>query len=239
MRDTTYQIRVYVRWSFLSALLAFANVSCNETREVGPETLGFEYYPLNVGQSRIYDVEEIRYLITGFDTTVYQLRETIFDSITSLDQVNYLLRREVRASSDDEWESDSVWTVTRTSSYLSITENNIPFIKLTFPVREGREWDGNSLNTKSALTYYYQQVTSPLIDSINNERHIRLIIEDIEENVTGVDLRSEVYVEGIGLVEKDYLSQTKCTASDCGADFGEVIGGRSLKQTLIEIGNEN
>lgn len=215
-----------------------ATISCNETQEANPESLGYEYYPLKVGQFSIYDVEEIRYLISGFDTTIYQLRETIFDSIPSADRITYLLRRDVRPDAMSDWVSDSVWSVTRTTTNLSITENNIPFIKLTFPVSDGRQWDGNSLNTRSAITYYYQSLSAQIIDSISLDNHIRVIIEDIEENVTGVDLRSELYVNGIGLIEKDYLTQKKCTSSDCGTDLGEVIAGRSLKQTLIEIGNE-
>lgn len=212
--------------------------SCNSSKEVGPETVGYDFYPLVVGNYRIYDVEEINYLVTGFDTSVYQLREIIIDSIPSNDHTIYLLRRDIRTNEMDAWESDSVWTVTRTSNYLSITENNIPFIKLTFPVKEGKEWDGNSLNSRSELIYYYQSIEATSIDSLSLDDHIRVIIEDVEENVTGVDLRSEVYAKGIGLVEKDYLTQKKCTSSDCGPDLGEVIAGRSLKQVLIEIGNE-
>ncbi|WP_420319053.1 hypothetical protein [Ekhidna sp.] len=222
---------------FLAILLTFIS-SCNETKEIGPSALGYDYYPIEIGQYRIYDVEEIQFNITGFDTSVYQLKETIFDSIQSNDQITYLLRRDIRMNENAEWESDSVWTVARTTNYLSITENNIPYIKLTFPVTAGREWDGNSLNSRSTLTYYYQNLEIPLIDSISTEDHIRLVIEDIEENVTGVDLRSEVYVKGVGLIEKNYLTQTKCTASDCGPDLGEVIAGRSLKQILIEAGYE-
>ncbi len=212
--------------------------SCNETKEVSPSDLGYDYYPLQIGNYSIYDVEEIRFLISGFDTSVYQLRETIIDSIPSIDQTRYLLRRDIRQNMSDPWESDSVWTVTRTANFLSITENNIPFIKLTFPVNLGREWNGNSLNSRGNVTYYYQSIQNALIDSIDVDSHVRLIIEDIEENVTGVDLKSEVYAQGVGLVEKNYLTQKKCTSSDCGADLGEVIAGRSLKQTLIEIGNE-
>lgn len=219
-------------------LAAFFISSCNETKEVDPSTLGYDFYPINIGEYRIYDVEEIKYLVTGFDTSVYQLRETIFDSIPSIDQITYLLRRDIRADPTQAWKSDSVWSVTSTANYLSITENNIPLIKLTFPVNEGREWDGNSLNSRSPLTYYYQSLSNSVIDSISAQDHMRVILEDIEENVTGVDLRSEVYVRGLGLVEKDYLTQKKCTSSDCGSDLGEVIAGRSLKQTLIEIGHE-
>lgn len=219
-------------------LVAVMTISCNESRRADPSTLGYDFYPLNVGQYRIYDVEEIKYLVSGFDTTVFQLRETIFDSIPSIDQTIYLLRRDIRIDDTQPWKSDSVWSVTSTSNYLSITENNIPFIKLTFPVKESKEWDSNSLNSKDPSTSYYQSMSNSIVDTIAAENHIRVILEDIEENVTGVDLRSEVYARGIGLVEKDYLVQKKCTSSDCGDDLGEVIAGRSLKQILIEIGNE-
>lgn len=224
-------------WVLVPVIFVFS--SCNETKEIDPTALGYDFYPLYLGEYRIYDVEEINYLITGFDTSVYQLREVIFDSIQSNDQITYLLRRDIRVSELDEWESDSVWTVTSTTNYLAITENNIPFMKLTFPVIQGREWDGNSLNSRNELTYYYQPLATPIIDSIAAVDHTRVIIEDIEENITGLDLRSEIYARGVGLVEKDYLTQKKCTSSDCGADLGVVIAGRSLKQTLIEIGNEN
>ena len=231
-------IQALKRKGGLVLLVFFGCSACNETREVGPETVGYDFYPLEVGQYRIYDVEEIRYLITGFDTSVFQLREIIFDSINSIDQTTYLLRRDIRETAMDEWQSDSVWTVARTNNYLVITENNIPLIKLTFPVNTDRNWDGNSLNSRGEQTYYYQSLPAASIDSIALEDHIRVIIEDIEDNITGVDLRSEVYVRGIGLVEKDYLTQKKCTASDCGPDLGEVIAGRSVKQVLIELGHE-
>ena len=222
---------------FLVFLLTFTT-SCNTSKEVGPETVGYDFYPLAVGDYRIYDVEEINYLITGFDTAVYQLREIITDSIPSIDQTTYLLRRDIRQNELDDWESDSVWAVTKTSNYLSITENNIPFIKLTFPVKQGKEWDGNSLNSRAEQIYYYEPIDTLLVDSLTLNDQIRVVIEDVEENVTGVDLRSEAYVQGIGLVEKNYLTQKKCTSSDCGPDLGEVIAGRALRQTLIEIGNE-
>ncbi len=211
-------------------------LGCNETLEVNSESLGEDFYPISIGQYRIYDVEEIQYKIVGFDTLNYQLRETIFDSIQSIDQTTYLLRRDIRSDEMDEWESDSIWSVTSTDLYIAVSENSIPFIKLTFPVITGREWDGNSLNSRSNQTYYYESIPQPIIDSITASKHIRVIIEDIEPNITGVDLRSEIYVRGIGLVEKDYLTQENCTASDCGDDLGKVIGGRSIKQRLIDIG---
>lgn len=228
-----------VKW-FVVLLVLFGSLfSCDESREIKPSTLGYDFYPVEIGQYRVYDVEEIRYLVTGFDTTAYQLRETIFDSIVTFDQTTYLIRRDVRDNSTEEWESDSIWTVAPTELYVAISENSIPFIKLTFPVRAGADWDGNSLNALNSQVYYYQNLEASIADSLDLNDQIRVVIEDIPENTTGVNLKSEVYVRNIGLVEKDYLNQTRCTASNCGADLGEVIGGRALKQTLIDYGIAN
>lgn len=221
-------------WGVLLVLVGLS--SCNETQIMDPSTLGYDFYPVAVGQYRIYDVEEIHFRITGFDTANYQLRESIFDSIVSLDQTTYLLRRDIRATEMNEWESDSIWSVTPTSQYVAVSENNIPLIKLAFPVRTGVEWDGNSLNARGTQTYYYQDVTGSQFEGVPIADQIRVIIEDIPENTTGIDLRSEVYVRNIGLVEKDYLTQVKCTSGGCGDDFGKVEAGRALRQVLVEFG---
>jgi len=213
--------------------------SCNETLEVEPSTLGYDFYPVEIGQFRTYEVEEIRFRITGFDTTVYQLRETIFDSIPSLDQTTFLIRRDIRTNDLEEWESDSIWTVTPTELFVAVAENNISYIKLTFPVRAGISWNGNSLNARGMQTYYYEDVSASSFDEVPLSDQIRVIIEDIPENTTGIDLRSEVYARNIGLVEKDYLTQVKCTSGSCGDDFGEVEAGRLLKQRLIDYGVSN
>lgn len=228
-----------VRSISVFALLLLLGISaCNETKEFSPSDLGYDYYPIEIGDFRIYQVEEIKYRISGFDTTVYEIKETIFDSIQSRDRVNYLIRRDRRESSLDEWRSDSVWVVTQTPTYLAIAENSINFIKLTFPVKADVQWDGNGLNSRNEMIYRYQPISVSLIDSIDAADHMRVLIEDVAPNVTGVDLRSEVYARGVGLVTKDYLIQENCTASSCGDDLGKVVAGRSLKQVLIEVGHE-
>jgi hypothetical protein len=207
---------------------------CNETKDVGLSALVSEYYPVRPNETRIYNVEEIIYEISGFDTLRYQLRESVIDSIIASGEPSYLLQREIRTAENQPWVVDSVWSYSVNDRILTIRENNIPLVKLSAPVSEGTTWDGNAFNTRSEQTYYYQQLVNPLIDSVNLNDHIRVIIEDIPKNVVDQDERSEVYVRGIGLVEKDYLSLTFCTTSDV-CSIGEIITGRSLKQQLIEL----
>ena len=88
---------------FIIIFLALSLISCNKSKEISPEILGYDYYPIELGQYRIYDVEEIQYKLSGFDTTHYQLKETIFDSLVSIDQINYLIRRDRRNEAVDPW----------------------------------------------------------------------------------------------------------------------------------------
>ena len=208
-------------------------LSCNEDKEIDPLDLGYDYYPIELGQYRIYDVYEIIYKLDN-DTSIYQLRETIFDSIVSNDQVDYLIRRDIRSTPQDPWKSDSVWTVTMNQNFLSIKENNIPFIKLSFPVEISSTWDGNGLNTKNTATYSYSVADSILVDSISLQNHVKVVISDIPENIVNRDERIEIYARGIGLVQKHYWTLEFCTAS-C-EEFGEITSGRFLNQVLIEAG---
>lgn len=202
-----------------------------------PENDDSDYYPITLGQYRIYNVEEIDYNIASFDTSFYLLRETIIDSIQSADEVNYLIQRDKQFQGSAVWEADSIWLVAKTDSYVKVTENNVPFLKLNFPVSLENNWDGNAFNTSSAITYYYTELQEPLVDTVSLDDHIRVIIEDIQSTIVKQDERSEVYAKGIGLVEKDYLTLTFCSGSSC-EEEGAIDGGRLLKQTLIEIGNE-
>lgn len=222
---------------YISLIVVLLLFSCNELKDVPPFNPGFSYYPVQQGEYRVYAVEEIRFSLSGNDTSRYFLREYITDSILTDNQTTYLLTRDKRADQSQQWETDSIWTFARTENFLRITENNVPFMKLTFPIRTTAEWNGNSLNTRQELIYYYEELEQPLIDSIAAADHIRVVIEDIESIVTGDDLRSEVYVKGVGLVEKDYFTQVLCTTTaQCDSDeLGSPISGRSLKQTLIAI----
>lgn len=222
----------------LLAIIFLSLLSCDEIKEVSLISAGYDYFPVLPGQYRVYEVEEIIYNVVTNDTSTYLLREYISDSIPSLDQTTYLLTREKQDVQSAEWKVDSVWSFSLTENYLRVTENNTPFMKLTFPVRLTNEWDGNALNTRSPLTYYYQPVEEAVVDSIAIEDHIRLIIEDREETIVGVDLRSEIYVRNIGLVEKNYLTLNYCTEENCGgAGNGIILSGRLLNQKLIDIQN--
>lgn len=208
--------------------------ACGDSEEPMAFDSGYDYYPTSSGAERIYDVEEINFDLFGPDTSRYFLREYISDSILS-DQVSitYVLKREKRTSELEEWESDSLWSVRKTESYVIVTENNLPLVKLSFPVSEGRTWDGNAFNSLQEEGYRYETVSQESVDSLfTSNEVIRVVISDVEKNLVSQDQRSEVYAKGIGLVEKNYIAINFCTV-DCDS-VGQVQSGRILNQVLVE-----
>ncbi len=217
--------------------------SCGEeVAPPDPDLSGPGFYPLQVGNFWVYDMERIDFLALANDTSVFQLREIITDSIvTGAGQVTYLLNRETRLDPEGAWRADSLWTVRSGAQGLVITENNIPLVKLVFPVVAGQTWDGNSFNNRGNQTFEFREVSPSELpndfqaaaDSVD---FIRTVISDIQSLITGTDRRSEVYGKGIGLVEKDYLVVSLCT-NDCETS-GDTLGGFVLSQRLIEFGEQ-
>ena len=225
-------------WSLFTALLLWA---CEEVESPSPVASGTGFYPLEIGNYWIYEVQEIQIKAIETDSLNYQLRERITDSLVSdLGVVTYLINRDVRNSPEELWSLDSVWTVRNTGNSLVVTENNIPLIKLIFPVEAGQSWNGNAFNNLGNVSFTSSDVTSeelPLgYDSLESIGFIRTTLSDLESPITGTDVRFEIYGNGIGLIEKDYTQITLCTSDNNCDVLGDTIGGRILSQVLIEYG---
>ena len=123
-------------------------IGCNELLAPEPERLGYEYFPLVIGDYRIYEVEVINYNLDGtVDTTNYQLKEIVADSSLVGGGTSYRLDRYRRADAAVAWVIDSVWSARLNTYQAIVVEHNVPIIKLSFPLAEDRRWDGNAMNT--------------------------------------------------------------------------------------------
>lgn len=195
--------------------------------------LGVDFYPIYKDSARVYQVEETLYNLVGAETNFYQLRGSISDSlVSSSGEITYILQREKRNTANDPWRVDSLWSVRKTDRLLVITENNVPLVKLTFPAKEGAEWDGNAFNTHGYQEYYYEGVeTEKLKSEAYSNDLIKVVIADEPQNLVRRDERYEVYEKGVGLLEKNYITLEYCT-KDC-ESTEQIISGRILYQYLI------
>ncbi len=221
-----------IRSLFLVIIIALIAGACSSDEEVSVVDYGYEYFPLEIGQYRHYDVTEIIYTSQGGDTSVYQLREYIIDTIHGGAEVTFLIERSKRSNGQNAWQVDSVWSARRTNDHAVVIENNVPLLKVSFPVQDSLTWNGNSFNSKDPDQYQMFLLPS---DTSANEL-LQVTISDIPENLVLQDQRYEYYMKSIGLIEKDYVTLNFCTT---GCEFtGQILSGRILKQKIFEYGTE-
>ncbi|EMR02879.1 hypothetical protein [Cesiribacter andamanensis] len=222
----------------LSALLLLS-VSCERTADPNPDRLGWSYYPLKLGDYRLYDVYRIQYnFATPNDTLEYELLERVADYY--LNQTNdtiFILRRQRRYSQGGSWQLDSSYSVQRTPRQLVQGINNRPQVQLVFPLGEGIRWNSNMLNASPADTFEMRTLGRTFtVDNTVYDTSLRVVQEDIDDVIVKRDMREEVYALGVGLVYKLTDQQNYCT-TNC-SEPGSITSGLFLEMKLKEHGND-
>ena len=211
-----------------------AVISCSDDAEDFP--LGHDYFPITIGDYRVYEVSETSYVDKIETIDNYQLRESFYDSIESENEVTFLMRVQRRNSDQDNWVSIENITVRQTESNLEYREGNMSFVKMSYPVLTNRSWDGNAQNQNSEQVYRYEELGSNDF-TFESTDHIKVIISDLPANIVEQDERFEIYAQGIGLVERNFIEIDFCQ-SNCDGEVNLRENGRILNQRLIEYGVE-
>lgn len=218
-------------------------------REIDPyqTDMGYEYFPLEVGQYRTYAVDSIVFGQSGADTISSQIRETIVEELGDGTEKKYRVLREQRATADADWHVNTVWWIVKEDNRIIQTEENLKFIKLTFPVNLGTSWSGNAFfddrtiikigseNLEFFKEWDYQIVGrgSYVIDGVSYDEVFHVQEADFE---TSIELREStaIYAKGVGLIERTQkILDTQCIS--CTGSWEEKAEkGVILTQVLIE-----
>lgn len=116
------------------------------------------YYPLKTGKYITYAVDSIIWddFKCSVDTHHYQMRYSITDTFTdNQKRFSYIVNVLIRKTDTSIWNVDHVFYVTDTATRLEVTENNLRFIKLTYPVKDGNTWNGNAYIPSADQDYNY------------------------------------------------------------------------------------
>lgn len=180
-------------------------LSCKKDKEVVTIDLGYNYYPVDSGFWRIYDVDSIVH--DDFTQTVikynYQIKEILTEEFVDSDGSKSIrLERYYRKSESEGWKIKDVWTVRRTTKNLQIVEENQRIVKLIFPVKEGEDWNGNAYNSTDEQTF--ELLSKDVTETINSIvlDSVCAVLELNNDNFIEYQYRSEKYARNIGLVEK-------------------------------------
>jgi hypothetical protein len=106
-----------------------------------------DYYPLVVGKYITYNLDSNIFINFGTkDTTIsYQVKHQVDALITdNLGRPAYRIIRYIRKTAANAWVPDNTFMAVPTEFSVEFIENNLRFIKLKAPVRNGFSWKGNS-----------------------------------------------------------------------------------------------
>lgn len=221
-----------------------------EGEAIAPQDIypGSNYFPLAVGNYSVYNVEKTRYNFgRAPEYSCYQLKEVVADSFSGVGgETVYRLERYRRESEEMIWEPDSVWTARKSPARVVVVENNVPLIKLVFPLKIDLRWDGNALNSRKEQVYalkptleaLVKDIESPLdVDSLLGQS-LTVIQQESMDTVINYIQKAEIYVEDVGLFYKKSVNLHYCATSPECVGLGILESGWRYRQTLIAYGKE-
>jgi len=235
------RISLLIRLSLLASI-AFFIFSCGKkTEEFQSEPLS-NYLPLVVGKYITYRLDSTVYTNFGHNTEThkYQVKHVIDAQITdNLGRPGYRVFRYIRDSVNAQsWTPVQPWTpngsyfITPLSDRIELVEDNLRFIKLHLPIREGYSWNGNKYlpdhpysNFNLSIDYFMADWDF-VLGTVSNDMIGQTIVNDVlpvsydifeasqnmNDNHPVVDTSYaynsfglEKYAKNIGLVYREYI----------------------------------
>lgn len=134
-----------VRLSLL-AILSTAFFSCNEKEEFAAEALA-DYIPLTAKKYITYRLDSLVFTNFGRETEIhkYQVKHIIDTLITdNIGRPSYRVYRYLSDSTGTQpWQPAGSYFITPLSDQVEVIEDNLRFIKIHSPIRNGFSWKGN------------------------------------------------------------------------------------------------
>ena len=211
-----------------------------------------DYFPLRIGDYRIYQVDETRIQPFNLETTfVYEIKTLVTDSFPNSEGgISYIIHRFKRDDSLEDWTSLDSWVARVNEREVVITESSIPYVKISFPVQTNKSWNGNVYNneesfescigaTNSCDLYSFGFIQSPHSNSggLSFMNAIEVIENNDPDEFIRQDIRKSIYAFDLGLVYREINILNYCTSGEC---YGKklVEDGQIISMELIEYGRE-
>jgi hypothetical protein len=211
-------------------------LACESSQDQLP-TVGYDYFPLEIGRYIIYDVSESNYSLTSpVSTKTYQLKETITSQFVDLTgRETYKIERSRRTTEAQAWQTDSVFTAQLSTDRAIKTEGNQSYIKILFPIRKGQKWNGNLLNAQNTTNYEIDDVARSIKIGINSFDNVLSVKQKADSSAVSLDKRTELFAQNIGLIFKESTQFFYCYETNC-LGKGKIDYGTSKIMKIISYG---
>ncbi|MBL0316531.1 MAG: hypothetical protein IPP69_12400 [Flavobacteriales bacterium] len=174
--------------------------SCKKEDDLSGIDLGYDYFPNKVGSYIIYDVDSTYY---GVNTESYsfQIKEELIEEFVDNEgEPNVKINRFYRPANNTPWILIDVWTQKRTTTTAEKVVDNIRYVKMEFPVKNGGTWNGNAYNNYPAQQYKYSNLAGFADVGILQFDNTVTVEQQNNVNLVDEEIFYEVYAKGVGMV---------------------------------------
>lgn len=148
-----------LQWCSLAVLLVIIS-SCEKETDDRQYDKPTDYYQLEIGKYIIYRLDSTRFINFGQDEDVvsYQAKDVVEGTTTDLlGRPAWRIQRymrDINSTDDRDWKESMAYEVTPGENTLELYENNLRFIKIQGPVKEGHNWVGNGFLPDQPFSQY-------------------------------------------------------------------------------------
>ncbi len=200
---------------------------CNKTENFVATPAINDYAPYEVGKYIVYKLDSFKFINFGTKDTVvsYQVKYQVDAKIK--DNINrdaYRIVRFIRKKDSDSWQPENTFMAIPQQNSLEFVENNLRFINLALPIRDGFSWKGNShietylnpeLQFLDGWDFTYDSVgQASTIGQTELPNTLKVVQKELEQNGDPANPNTtyaeknysvEKYAKDIGLVFKDFV----------------------------------
>jgi hypothetical protein len=214
--------------------------ACKREDAPAPGDPGLGYFPIDVGTWVEYQVDSVWRddLVGVHDSLSYHLLERIEEHY--IDPAGRPAQRIVRHVRDEAgaWVPRDVWMSTRSAQQAEKLEENERRLKLSFPLRTGRKWDVNILNTRPPWEVEVEELdVARTVHGLTYDRTVALRNTVPANLITTRDL-FERYAYDVGLVEKRWTEWERQPVYGPGGQITAfTTRGFDLRMRAVAYGN--
>ncbi len=214
-----------------TTLVLFQACKGSSTFEDFEIDFGYDYFPIEIGKYRTYVVDSVLYdigdneeiIVTNSRTFVkHVIADTIVDN---LGRLGFKIERYERLSDTLDWIIKDIWTTIRTDEGAEWIEENLRFLKMVFPLKEGVDWDGNKYIDITTIipiagesvevfkSWSYEVLSVDESEQVGDEtfENVATISQASSENLIELRYSQEKYAKGIGLIYREMkILDTQC-----------------------------
>lgn len=192
------------------------------------------YFPLQIGDFWVYQVTQNTYSsVNPVVEEVYQVQEKISSSYQQNGQQFFLMEESIRKTAQADWQLTTIRTVYKNQTEAVSLENNVPVIKLVFPIRQTTSWNANGYNTRPDTLLHYEDSGRSLPVGRLNFPNTVSVVGSEDSTLINLAKYRRVYALNVGLVYRENVALTYCQSTPACVGKALIESGSSQIWQLV------